>query len=56
MKSTTFYDHETRKEHHISDKMAADDELNNEVLNLLEAPYKKEVSVVHGEAKIVPCV
>ncbi|XP_035913176.1 RNA-binding protein 39-like [Anopheles stephensi] len=42
MKSTTFYDHETRKEHHISDKMAADDELNNEVLNLLEAPYKKE--------------
>ncbi|XP_040171376.1 RNA-binding protein 39 isoform X1 [Anopheles arabiensis] len=42
MKSTTFYDHETRKEHHISDKMAADDELNNEVLNLLEAPYNKE--------------
>ncbi|XP_053662209.1 RNA-binding protein 39 [Anopheles marshallii] len=42
MKSSTFYDHETRKEHHISDKMAADDELNNEVLNLLEAPYKKE--------------
>uniref|UniRef100_A0A182QYA1 RRM domain-containing protein n=1 Tax=Anopheles farauti TaxID=69004 RepID=A0A182QYA1_9DIPT len=43
MKSTAFYDHhdEPRKEH-LSEKMAADDELNNEVLNLLEAPYKKE--------------
>ncbi|XP_053677311.1 RNA-binding protein 39 isoform X2 [Anopheles nili] len=41
MKSSTFYDREPRREH-ISDKMAADDELNVEVLNLLEAPYKKE--------------
>ncbi|XP_058121464.1 RNA-binding protein 39 [Anopheles ziemanni] len=40
MKSSTFYDHEQPRKEHLSNKMAADDELNVE--ELLEAPYKKE--------------
>uniref|UniRef100_A0AAG5CWH5 RRM domain-containing protein n=1 Tax=Anopheles atroparvus TaxID=41427 RepID=A0AAG5CWH5_ANOAO len=41
MKSSTFYDPEQQpRKEHLSDKMAADDELTVE--ELLEAPYKKE--------------